>query len=64
MELFPIVDEMGNVIGSAGRQECHAHTFLLHPVVHLHVFNSQGQLYLQKRSVNISVPLKWDELNN
>lgn len=61
MELFPIVDEMGNVIGSAGRQECHAHTFLLHPVVHLHVFNSQGQLYLQKRSVTKDIqPGKWD----
>ena len=61
MELFPIVDEMGNVIGSAGRQECHAHTFLLHPVVHLHVFNSRGQLYLQKRSTSKDIqPGKWD----
>ena len=37
-ELFPLVDEAGNVVGSATRKECHSGTFWLHPVVHLHVF--------------------------
>ena len=48
-ELFPIVDEYGDIIGAATRGECHNGSMQLHPVVHLHVFNSKGQLYLQKR---------------
>ena len=39
-ELFPVVDADGQVIGSATRGECHSGSKLLHPVVHLHVFNS------------------------
>ena len=48
-ELFPVVDEEGNILGAATRGECHNGSKLLHPVVHLHVFNSQGELYLQRR---------------
>ena len=48
-EIFPIVDEDGKVVGSATRGECHSGSLLLHPVVHLHVFNSAGAVYLQKR---------------
>lgn len=48
-EMFPLVDEEGNLIGAATRGECHNGSKLLHPVVHLHVFNSKGELYLQKR---------------
>ncbi len=60
-EIFPIVDKEGNVIGSATRGECHSGTKLLHPVVHLHVFNSKGELYLQKRPFWKDVqPNKWD----
>ena len=60
-ELFPVVDEQGNILGSATRGECHNGSKLLHPVVHLHVFNSQGQLYLQKRPVWKDIqPGKWD----
>lgn len=47
-EKFPIVDEEGNVMGEATRGECHNGSRLLHPVVHLHVFNSKGDVYLQK----------------
>ena len=50
-EMFPIVDEQGNITGAATRGECHNGSKLLHPVVHLHVFNSKGELYLQKRPV-------------
>ena len=46
-EMFPIVDEQGNITGAATRGECHNGSKLLHPVVHLHVFNSKGELYLQ-----------------
>jgi isopentenyldiphosphate isomerase len=60
-ELFPLVDNDGNVIGKATRKECHSGSKLLHPVVHLHVFNSNGEIYLQKRSHNKLIqPSKWD----
>ncbi len=60
-ELFPIVDEEGKVIGSASRAECHGGSRLLHPVVHLHVFNTQGELYLQRRPLWKDIqPGKWD----
>ena len=60
-EYFPIVTEEGVVTGKASRQECHSGSFILHPVVHLHVFNSAGQLYLQKRNMNKDIqPGKWD----
>lgn len=60
-EIFPVVDEDGLVIGSATRGECHSGSKLLHPVVHLHVFNSQGSLYLQRRPEWKDIqPGKWD----
>jgi isopentenyldiphosphate isomerase len=34
---------------------------LLHPVVHLHLFNMRGELYLQKRAKSKDIqPGKWD----
>jgi len=60
-ELFPLVDETGDVIGKATRGECHDGSKLLHPVVHLHVFNSRGEVYLQKRPEWKDIqPGKWD----
>lgn len=60
-EMFPIVDEEGNITGAATRGECHSGSKLLHPVVHLHVFNSKGELYLQKRPEWKDIqPGKWD----
>ena len=60
-EKFPIVDEEGRVIGSATRGECHNGSRLLHPVVHLHVFNSASDIYLQKRPEWKDIqPGKWD----
>lgn len=60
-ELFPLVDEQGNVIGKATRGECHSGSKLLHPVVHLHVRDAAGRLYLQKRSMSKDIqPGKWD----
>lgn len=60
-ELFPIVDEDGNIVSAATRGECHNGSKLLHPVVHLHVFNSAGELYLQKRPAWKDIqPGKWD----
>ncbi|MDE6722155.1 MAG: NUDIX domain-containing protein [Bacteroidaceae bacterium] len=60
-EMFPVVDENGNIVSAATRGECHNGSKLLHPVVHLHVFNSQGELYLQKRPAWKDIqPNKWD----
>ena len=60
-EMFPIIDEDGNITGAATRGECHGGSKLLHPVVHLHVFNSKGELYLQKRPDWKDIqPGKWD----
>ena len=60
-ELFPVVDETGRVVGCATRGECHDGRRLLHPVVHLHLFNSRGELYLQKRPLWKDIqPGRWD----
>lgn len=60
-EMFPIVNEQGDIVGAATRAECHSGSKLLHPVVHLHVFNSKGELFLQKRPEWKDIqPGKWD----
>lgn len=60
-EILPLVDDDGRVIGNAPRSACHSDRTLLHPVVHLHVFNPKGELYLQKRSMAKRIqPGKWD----
>ena len=40
-EMFPVVNEQGNITGAATRGECHSGSRLLHPVVHLHIFNTK-----------------------
>ena len=60
-EQFPIVDEQGNILGAISRGRAHDGCKILHPVVHLHVFNSQGDLYLQHRPGWKDIqPDKWD----
>ena len=60
-ELLPLVDEAGHVVGKATRGECHGGSKLLHPVVHLHVFDAEGRLYLQQRPLWKDIqPGKWD----
>lgn len=60
-EMLPLVNERGVTVGKATRKECHNGTKLLHPVVHLHLFNSDGALYLQKRPDWKEIqPGKWD----
>ena len=60
-EMLPLVDECGTVIGSATRGECHDGKKLLHPVVHLHLFDSAGRLYLQQRPLWKDIQQgKWD----
>jgi len=61
-EWFPVVDEDGNEITRAPRSVCHdGSSKLLHPVVHLHLFNNSGELFLQKRSLTKDLlPGYWD----
>jgi len=60
-EQFPIVDEKGNILGAVSREHAHDGSKILHPVVHLHVFNSKGELYLQHRPAWKDIqPDKWD----
>lgn len=60
-EWFPLVNEKGETIGKATRAACHSGSKMLHPVVHLHIFNNAGDLYLQKRSMTKDIqPGKWD----
>ena len=61
LELLPVVDPQGNVVGSAHRGQLHDGSKILHPVVHLHVFNPAGELYLQKRPMWKDIqPGRWD----
>ncbi|MBQ7824409.1 MAG: NUDIX domain-containing protein [Bacteroidaceae bacterium] len=60
-EIFPIVNDKGEVIGKETRTFCHSGAKPLHPVIHLHILNQAGELYLQKRAVNKDIqPGKWD----
>ena len=59
--MLPLVDEAGNVVGSAPRSECHKGPGKLHPVVHLQIFDGRGAMYLQKRSASKDLlPGMWD----
>ena len=60
-ELFPLVDEQGNILGALTRGEAHSGSKQLHPVVHLHVFDSDGRIFLQHRPDWKDVqPGRWD----
>ena len=60
-EWLPVVEENGRIIGKAPRSLCHRGEKILHPVVHLHVMNSNGHIFLQKRPMDKLVqPGKWD----
>jgi isopentenyl-diphosphate delta-isomerase type 1 len=48
-EILEIVDEDDNVIGLATRAEIHGKG-LIHRAVHIFVFNSAGEIYVQRRS--------------
>jgi len=61
VEYFEIVDEDGEVIGTAPRSECHGNPALVHRAVHVLVFNGEGRLLLQLRSMDKDIqPGKWD----
>ena len=49
-EIFDVVDDQDEVIGQATRKEVHQRG-LKHRATHVLVFNSAGQIFLQKRSL-------------
>lgn len=60
-EYFEIVDEKDRVIGQAPRSECHGNPELVHRAAHVLLFDSNGQLLLQKRADTKDIqPGKWD----
>ncbi len=60
-EMLEVVDKDGNVQRLAKRSDVHGNPALLHRVVHVLVFDRNGRLLMQKRSMDKDVaPGKWD----
>lgn len=60
-EWVNLLDAQGKIIGKAPRSQVHGNPDLLHPVVHLHIFDSKGRLFLQKRADSKDLyPGFWD----
>ena len=62
-EILPLIEPSGIVYGQASRAWCHGGggSKALHPVVHLHIIDREGRIYLQKRSRNKNrFPGFWD----
>ena len=59
VEYFDVVDIFDRVVGLAPRDYIHANK-LFHRAIHVFVFNSKGEVFLQKRSMSKdSAPGKW-----
>ena len=60
-EMLPLVEPSGVVYGQATREWCHSGSYALHPVVHLHIIDRFGRIYLQKRALEKDLlPGYWD----
>lgn len=60
-EWFDLVTRDGKIIGRAPRSTVHGNPELLHPVIHVHIINSVGEIFLQKRAADKDVqPNRWD----
>ena len=60
-EMLPVVEESGIVKAQMSRSFAHNGTKQLHPVVHLHVIDRFGRIFLQKRSETRELlPGYWD----
>ena len=53
-EIFDVVNTEDEVVGTEKRSVVHRKQ-LMHRAIHVFVFNAEGQLYLQKRSLNKDV---------
>ena len=59
-ETFDVVDERDEVVGQLSRKEVHRQG-LRHRAVHVLIFNSKGEVFLQKRSMKKdNFPGRWD----
>jgi isopentenyl-diphosphate Delta-isomerase len=59
-EIFDVVNERDEVIGQNSRSEVHR-LGLMHRAIHVLVFNSRGEVFLQKRSMKKDThPGVWD----
>ena len=59
-EIFDVVNERDEVVGQLPRSEVHRRG-LLHRAVHVLIYNSKGEVFLQKRSKNKDTfPQRWD----
>jgi isopentenyldiphosphate isomerase len=59
-EIFDVVNEQDEVVGNLSRREVHRQG-LRHRAVHLLVYNSKGEVFLQKRSMKKdNFPGTWD----
>jgi isopentenyl-diphosphate delta-isomerase type 1 len=59
-EIFDVVNERDEVVGQNTRREVHERG-LLHRAIHVFVFNSHSEVFLQKRSMTKDrEPGKWD----
>src|SRR5262249_61942687 len=59
-ERFPVVDKNDRILRDATRSEVHANN-LRHRAIHILIFNSAAEVYLQQRSRwKDRHPLKWD----
>lgn len=60
-EILPVVEPSGVVRGRTLRSYVHDGSKVLHPVVHLHLINRYGEIFLQKRSMSKKLlPGRWD----
>lgn len=60
-EMLPLMEPSGLVYGQASRAWCHSGVKVLHPVVHLHIIDRLGHIYLQKRAMTKDLfPGYWD----
>ena len=60
MPKIVFVDKNDNVIGSGTREEA-LRKGIIRRIVRVFLFNSTGELLIQKRSSNVSLPGKWDQ---
>lgn len=59
MENIIFVDEDDNIIGTGTRNEA-LEKGIIHRIVGVFLFNSKGELLIQKRSQNVDLPGRWD----
>ena len=59
--MLPLIEPDGIVYGQATRDWCHGGSKALHPVVHLHIMDRNGNIFLQKRAPEkLLWPGRWD----